>query len=46
MSVVYKQRELFAHSHSHRIAVDEKMEVLTNLTNRIITVCGDCELCS
>ncbi|OAO11936.1 hypothetical protein AV274_6387 [Blastocystis sp. ATCC 50177/Nand II] len=36
MSVVYKQRD----------AVDEKMEVLTNLTNRIITVCGDCELCS
>ena len=46
MSVVYKQRELFAHSHSHRSTVDEKMEVLTNLTNRIITVCGDCELCS
>ncbi|KAM7454856.1 hypothetical protein BLSTO_04386 [Blastocystis sp. subtype 1] len=46
MSVVYKQRESLAHSHSHRSAVDEKMEVLTNLTNRIITVCGDCELCS
>lgn len=46
MSVVYKQRESLAHSHSHRSAVDEKMEVLTNLINRIITVCGDCELCS
>ena len=26
--------------------VDENMEELTNITNRVSTLCGDCELCS
>ena len=26
--------------------VDENMEELANITNRVITLCGDCELCS
>ena len=26
--------------------VDENKEELTNITNRVITLCGDCELCS
>ena len=46
MSVVYKQKELVFHCRLHRRIVNEKMEELTNLTNRIITICGDCELCS